>query len=549
MPQGAVKPSNWNEDHEADGLLGALILLGLQSSAIPYLDADQHGGMIPVSDFVRNALMSIADAPALRALLNAANLDSPSFAGSPSAPTQSAGDNSTRLATTAYADRAVATLIASAPAALDTLNELAAALGNDANFAATVTNALALKAALNSPAFTGGPTAPTQTAGDSSTKLSTTAFVAAAIAALANVARTGAYADLSGKPTLGTAAALNVGAAAGNVVQLDGGAKLPAIDGSQLTGIGTNAVPLRNRLLNGGFAINQRAVGGAVASGAYALDGNYVLAETGNVTVAQTSGAAIGDTGAHLGIKLTQPDATAKRIGLAMPVEWFDCADLTSLAASISGRVRLSTAQPIRFALLESTASADGFTRAFVNNWASTNYSAGNFFNATTKVIAVGSVTPGAAVWGSFSASGTFDASLQNAILFVWSEAALATGATLELNRCKMEAGAVATPFAYESNAEARVRCQRWYETFAANWSGISGAQVNRSFSESYPFKVTKRTIVPAVLSGVGGIRVSGVVVNSTNANGCVIAWNNTNNDGDDFGWSATVTVDASIGV
>lgn len=51
--------------------------------------------------------------------------------------------------TQADVDTAIANLVASSPAALDTLNELAAALGNDPNFAATITNALALKAALN----------------------------------------------------------------------------------------------------------------------------------------------------------------------------------------------------------------------------------------------------------------------------------------------------------------------------------------------------------------------------------------------------------------
>ena len=51
---------------------------------------------------------------------------------------------------------------------------------------------------------------------------------------LATVATTGAYSDLSGTPTLGTASAEDVGTLAGNVVQLDGSAKLPAIDGSQL---------------------------------------------------------------------------------------------------------------------------------------------------------------------------------------------------------------------------------------------------------------------------------------------------------------------------
>jgi hypothetical protein len=55
--------------------------------------------------------------------------------------------------------------------------------------------------------------------------------------ALATVATTGAYSDLSGAPTLGTASALDVGTSANNVVQLDGSAKLPAVDGSALTGI------------------------------------------------------------------------------------------------------------------------------------------------------------------------------------------------------------------------------------------------------------------------------------------------------------------------
>ena len=54
---------------------------------------------------------------------------------------------------------------------------------------------------------------------------------------LATVATTGAYSDLSGTPTLGTAAALDVGTSASQIVQLDGSAKLPAVDGSQLTNL------------------------------------------------------------------------------------------------------------------------------------------------------------------------------------------------------------------------------------------------------------------------------------------------------------------------
>ena len=75
--------------------------------------------------------------------------------GNPTTTTQSAGNNSTRIATTAYADAAVAAVVDSAPGTLDTLNELAAALGDDANYASTITTALGLKAPIASPTFTG----------------------------------------------------------------------------------------------------------------------------------------------------------------------------------------------------------------------------------------------------------------------------------------------------------------------------------------------------------------------------------------------------------
>jgi len=75
-----------------------------------------------------------------------AALASPAFTGTPTAPTAAAGTNTTQVATTAFVGTAVSALVASAPAALDTLNELATALGSDANFSTTMTNALALKA-------------------------------------------------------------------------------------------------------------------------------------------------------------------------------------------------------------------------------------------------------------------------------------------------------------------------------------------------------------------------------------------------------------------
>ena len=113
-----------------------------------------------------------------------ADLASPALTGNPTAPTQSASDNSTKIATTAYTDTAVANIVDSAPGTLNTLNELAAALGDDANFSTTVTNNIATKAPLASAALTGTPTAPTASTGTNTTQIATTAFVKQEIDAL-----------------------------------------------------------------------------------------------------------------------------------------------------------------------------------------------------------------------------------------------------------------------------------------------------------------------------------------------------------------------------
>jgi hypothetical protein len=78
-----------------------------------------------------------------------APLASPALTGTPTAPTASAGTNTTQIANTAFVKTAIDNLVAAAPGALDTLDELAAALGDDSNFAATMTTALAGKQSLD----------------------------------------------------------------------------------------------------------------------------------------------------------------------------------------------------------------------------------------------------------------------------------------------------------------------------------------------------------------------------------------------------------------
>ncbi|HBE3520107.1 TPA: phage tail protein [Escherichia coli] len=109
---------------------------------------------------------------------------SPTFTGTPKAPTPAAGNNTTQLATTAFVQAALKALINGAPATLDTLKEIAAAINNDPKFSTTINDALALKAPLSSPALTGTPTAPTAAQSVNNTQIATTAFVKSAIAAM-----------------------------------------------------------------------------------------------------------------------------------------------------------------------------------------------------------------------------------------------------------------------------------------------------------------------------------------------------------------------------
>ena len=80
-----------------------------------------------------------------------AKLASPTFTGTPKAPTAAAGTNTTQIATTAFVQTAVSDLVNSAPEALDTLSELSAALGDDPNFATTIATQIGEKLSKDDP--------------------------------------------------------------------------------------------------------------------------------------------------------------------------------------------------------------------------------------------------------------------------------------------------------------------------------------------------------------------------------------------------------------
>lgn len=121
------------------------------------------------------------------------------LSGVSTAPTAVAGTNTTQIASTEFVKTAIDSLVANSPAALDTLNELATAINNDASFASTITAALATKASLANPTFTGTASAPTPALSSNDTSIATTAFVKATAPPLNDAA-------LTGTPTAPTAA-------------------------------------------------------------------------------------------------------------------------------------------------------------------------------------------------------------------------------------------------------------------------------------------------------------------------------------------------------
>ena len=131
-----------------------------------------------------------------------ADVASPTFTGTPKVPTAAVGNNSQLIANTAFVQAAVAALVASAPGTLDTLKELAAALGNDPNFATTITNLIADKLDKTANAVSATKAAQDGNGNNIVNTYATKNEVNGGITNLAKVASTGSYNDLLNRPTI-----------------------------------------------------------------------------------------------------------------------------------------------------------------------------------------------------------------------------------------------------------------------------------------------------------------------------------------------------------
>ena len=257
------------------------------------------------------------DVAALNTTVGNLGVSGGAIASSTTATTQSQGDNSTKVATTAYTDTAVANLVDSSPSALNTLNELAAAINDDASFSTTVNNNIATKMPKSGGEFTGNITVENILVdADSSRNIGSS-----------NDRFSNIYADnlhgngsnvthLPAANLTGTASAIN----GSNITNLTAGnltGTLPAIDGSNLTGIvsfvsgmiimynsatapsgwylcnGQNGTPdLRDRFIVGaGNSYSHGATGGSnTATDTVSISGS----DTVNISISGTTGSTSG---------------------------------------------------------------------------------------------------------------------------------------------------------------------------------------------------------------------------------------------------------------
>jgi hypothetical protein len=216
----------------------------------------------------------------------------------------------------------------------------------------------------------------------------------------------------------------------------------------------------RNRLINGDFNVWLRR-STSIADDTYGMDRWYLLNQTGNITVGQ--GSFIQD-GWLLSIAMTQPDASAKRWGIAQIIEGNQCRDLRGAQVTLSFLARCSASTNIRFAILEWTGTANTVTSDWVNDWTSATYTTGNFFTSTSTTVAgVGVSALTANTPKACSLTATLSSSFNNIAVLIWTESTQAQNVTLDIGNVQLEKGAFATEFDRRPLGIELGLCQRYY--------------------------------------------------------------------------------------
>ena len=248
-----------------------------------------------------------------------------------------------------------------------------------------------------------------------------------------------------------------------------------------------NLAGWQNLLINPDGRFNQRSAA-SIADDAYGHDRWYALTQTDAITVSTLSDP---EDGTPRMMRLNQDQATAQRMGYAQIIEGANCKHLRGQDVVLSGRIRCSAAQAIRYAILEWTGSEDTVTSDVVNDWTSGAYTAGNFFlGSNLTVAAVGSITPSAATLTNLAElTATLGSTFNNLIVLIWTEGTAAQNVTLDL-ALQFEKGAAATNREVRPYPVEEMLCKRYCRAYSST-GPIVGSTV--SFAMIFDFGLPMR--------------------------------------------------------
>lgn len=349
-----------------------------------------------------------------------APLASPSLTGAPTAPTAAPGANTLQVANTAFVHSEVAALVAAAPGTLDTLGELAAALGDDANFATTMTAALAARLRFDA----------------------------------AQTLNSGQKAQA--RDNLGLLAYL---------LRFDAAQTLSLAEAAQArANLGVGAFTARNLLINGDMWLDQRNEGGAQtftagAAKAYAADRWYGYCAGANV-----SGQRVAGSGSERYLYQFTGAAGVTEIRFGQRIELMNSYHLNARAATLS-------------VLLANSLLTSVVWKAY---YANTDNAFGTIASPTRTLIAQGTFTVNSTLT-QYQTQIAIPAAATKGIEIELSVGAQTSG-TWKIGAVQLEEGALATPFERMLFGERLRRCQRhFWKTFPtgvapAQNAGVSGA-------------------------------------------------------------------------
>jgi hypothetical protein len=462
---------DWDEDHEVEGLLGALLMLAAVPNTLPYIKPDQSAGTAAVTAFGLS-LLSVLSSADLRTALDAVSRGGDTMAGHLAfgghkitglGEPENAGD----AATKSYVDA----------------------------IAALASGALVFKGAwdASSNVFPGGGTAQTgyfykvSVAGTVDGKSFDAGDEIFAIADDASVATYGGnWLKIEGSISLAEVQAA-IGFAFGALAALDdipankindasgdGRSLIKAADYAAmraLLGLGSAAVmdvadlgdaSTYDYLVNGCGAIKQTGATSA-SDGAYGHDQWVALTQTASIGISTLADV---EDGLPSMIRLTQSQASAQRMGYIQPLEAGRVRMLRGKPVNLVLRLRNSTGAAIRYAIVEHTGTADELTKDIVNDWTSGNYTTGNFFasqSGNITVRAVGTVTPASNTLTDAVLGATLGSTYSNLYVFVWTEGAAAQNSTLDI-AANLREGAAAAPVRVRPRVEEIELCRRYWQ-------------------------------------------------------------------------------------